>query len=224
MTAPTATRAFLYQLAPDDADALRACGVERRYGGGVAILHQGDDSAGVLVLLEGRVKVSLMPPGGREVIVDFAGPGDIIGELAAIEGTPRSASVFAIEPVRALVVPRDSFERLLTTRPSITLAVLRRLAARLHAADEQRLQFSAHDVLGRVAHALLVLSDRYGRPSDRGIEITLPLSQDELAAWTASSREGVAKALHILRRLGWVETHRRRTVVLDLHALRSHVS
>src|SRR3712207_431582 len=206
------------------AATLRELGAERRYGAGVAIFHHGDEPGSVLVLLEGRVKLSIVGPQGREVILGFSGPGDLLGDVAALDGQPRSATAQAVDPVRVLVVPRAAFERFVSGHPDAALILLRSLARRLRVADAQRVEFAAYDVVGRVARRLVELCERHGEPSERGTVITLPLSQDELAAWTASSREAVTKALHLLRRLHWVETQRRRIVVLDLDALREYVA
>jgi CRP/FNR family transcriptional regulator, cyclic AMP receptor protein len=213
---------WLDGLPAHDAEALRALGAERRYGAGVVLFHYGDEPGSLLVLLEGRVKYCLPGPHGRELIFGFAGPGELVGEVAAIDGAPRSASVETVDALRALVVPRSAFERFLETHPAATLSLLRSLARRLRLADAQRLEFAAYDVVGRVARRLVKLCEDHGESVDGGLLITLPLSQDELAAWTASSREAVAKALQLLRRLGWVETHRRRILVRDLAALREY--
>lgn len=101
------------------------------------------------------------------------------------------------------------------------LSVLRAVVARLRTADEQRLDFAAFDVVGRVARRLVELADEAGEQEGDGT-VAVAISQDDLAAWTASSREAVSKAMHLLRVLGWVETHRRRVVVRDLAALREH--
>ena len=71
-----------------------------------------------------------------------------------------------------------------------------------------------------MAARLVELAERYGEPAARGLRIGLPLSQEELAGWTGSSREAVSKALQTLRNVGWVVTERRRITVLDLEALR----
>jgi CRP/FNR family transcriptional regulator, cyclic AMP receptor protein len=213
---------WLEGLPAHDAEALRALGAERRYRAGVVLFHYGDEPGSLLALLEGRVKYCLPGPHGKELIFGFAGPGELVGEVAAIDGAPRSASVEAVDTVRALVVPRSAFERFLETHPAATLSLLRSLARRLRLADAQRLEFAAYDVVGRVARRLVELCEHHGESVDGGLVITLPLSQDELAAWTASSREAVAKALQLLRRLGWVETHRRRILVRDLAALREY--
>ena len=122
---------------------LRALGNERRYGAGVAIFHHGDEPGSVLLLIEGRVKVALLGPQGREVILGFVGPGELVGDVAALDGGPRSATVEAVDPVRALVVPRAAFERFASARPEAALALLRSLPRRLRQADEQRREFAA---------------------------------------------------------------------------------
>jgi CRP/FNR family cyclic AMP-dependent transcriptional regulator len=213
---------FLSSLAPEDRAALEEAAMRREYPRGCVIFHSGDDSAGVLVVLEGRVKIAAPGADGRDAVLGFRGPGDLVGELGAIEGGRRSASVAALEPVAALALAASDFQRLVATRPGIAAVLLKVLAERLREADLSLAAFGAHDVLGRVARRLVELCDRYGSSGDAGVAITLPLTQDELAGWTGSSREAVSKALNTLRGLGWVETRRRELVVTDLDALSRH--
>jgi CRP-like cAMP-binding protein len=110
------------------------------------------------------------------------------------------------------------------SHPVIADALRRVVTDRLREADAERADYGAYDVLGRVARRLLELADRFGDPTERGLHITLPISQDELAGWTGASREAVSKALQSLRDLGWVETQRRSFVILDEQALRDYVS
>jgi CRP/FNR family transcriptional regulator, cyclic AMP receptor protein len=210
---------FLASLSDEDADALRTAGVRRTYGGHVTLVHQDDDAGPVVVLLGGRAKIAVTE-GGREAIFGVVGPGELIGELAAIEGSPRSTTVTTLEPVDALVIPRSDFLGLLNRRPRIAIAILRVVARRLRYADSQRAQYATLDVAGRLAQRLLELSERFGDEQAGGIEIRLPLSQEELASWVGASREAVSKAFQLLRTLGIVETGRRRVTVLDLEALR----
>ena len=93
------------------------------------------------------------------------------------------------------------------------------VARRLRYADAQRAEFATLDVSGRLAQRLLELCERFGTPQERGIEIRLPLSQEELASWVGASREAVSKAFLLLRTLNIVETGRRRVTVLDFGAL-----
>jgi CRP/FNR family cyclic AMP-dependent transcriptional regulator len=213
---------FLSLLAADDRCAVEAVSVRRRFARGSVIMRSGDDSASAYVLLEGRVKIAAPDDEGREAVLGFRGPGDVVGELAALDGRPRSSTVAALEPVVALAVPRVDFDRLVNQRPGVGKALIAVLAARLRAADSERADFGTHDVLGRVARRLIELAERYGEETGGGIAISLPLTQEDLAGWTGSSREAVSKALSTLRGLGCVETHRRGLVVADIETLRNY--
>jgi CRP-like cAMP-binding protein len=197
-------------------------GRTRTYGAGVTLFHQGDDTGPVVVLLAGRAKVASLNSAGREVIVAVRGPGDLLGELSAIDDEPRAATVTTLEPVDALLVSGSAFAAFLERRPRAALVMLRMVVARLRYADAQLADFATHDVMGRVAHRLVELAERFGTAGDERIEIELPLSQEELAGWTGASREAVSKALQLLRSLQVVETGRRHLTVLDLEALRRH--
>lgn len=210
---------FLAALTDDDARELRELGRVRRYAAGDTIFHQGDESGGVSILLQGRVKVTLVTAAAKEVILAFRGPGDIVGEVGAIAGAARTCAVRALEPVQTLAVGAADFRRFLDGHARASMNLVLMLMERLQAADEARMEFASHDVVGRVARRLVELGERFGQPCDDGIEVTLALSQEELAAWTASSREAVAKAMRLLRELGWIETHRRRVVIRDVAAL-----
>jgi CRP-like cAMP-binding protein len=213
---------FLSLLAPGDRQALEAAATRREYPRGAVILHGGDDPGAVLVLLEGRVKIASPGAEGRDTVLAFLGPGELVGELGAIDGRQRSSSVTALEPVAVLALPASGFRQLLESRPGVGMALLRVVCARLRASDSERADLGTYDVLGRVARRLVELCDRYGADCDAGVEITLPLTQEELAGWTGASREAVSKSLTTLRGLGWVETHRRELVVTDMDALRTY--
>jgi CRP/FNR family cyclic AMP-dependent transcriptional regulator len=211
---------FLGALDSAQTSALRDRALPRRFRKGQALFHEGGPSDRVLVLLSGRVKVSTVTEQGREIVLAFRGPGDLLGELSAIDGQPRSASVAAIEPVEALAVTAIDFRAFLSEHPEVALFLLETVSRRLRDADRKRVEFGAHDTIGRVAARLLELAEEYGQQDPRGIRIGLPLSQEELAGWTGASREAVSKALQALRRPGWVVTERRRIIVCDSEALR----
>jgi CRP/FNR family cyclic AMP-dependent transcriptional regulator len=211
---------FLDSLTPEEVAELRSLGRERRYGAGVTVFHQDDEAGPVAVLLDGRAKVVSSSADGREVILAVRGPGELIGELAALDDAPRQATVVTLEPVEALVLGRSAFLGLLERRPAMTVAVLRTVAERLRYAHAQQAAYATQDVAGRVAGRVVELADRYGRAEGGRVEIELPLSQEELASWTGASREAVARALQQLRGLRMVETGRRHITVLDAAALR----
>jgi CRP-like cAMP-binding protein len=113
-------------------------------------------------------------------------------------------------------------QRLIESNSQVRIAMVRLLSERLRDADHRRKVFAAFDSLGRVAVCLVELCDRFGAEREGGVDIGLAITQDELAAWAGSSREAVAKAMGLLRSLGWVHTERRRVVVRDLAALRRY--
>ena len=211
---------FLDSLTPDEAADLRASGRERHFDANLAIFHEGDDAGSVIVLLAGRAKLTVPSSTGREVIVAVRGPGDLLGELAALVDAPRSATVATIEPVDALIVSGFAFASFLERHSRVALVILRLVAERLLYADLQQAQFATHDVVGRVAHRLVELTERFGVDGEDGIVLDVPLSQEELAGWTGASREAVNKALQVLRSLHMIETGRRRFTVLDVDGLR----
>jgi CRP/FNR family cyclic AMP-dependent transcriptional regulator len=174
----------------------------------------------VILILGGRVKLSSLSDDGKEALLGIRGPGDLIGEMSALDGEPRSATATALEPVDALAVPPERFEQFLRQNPDVSLLIIRLLSQRLRDADRKRLEFAAQDTMGRVAARLIELADRFGVETEDGLRIDLPISQEELAAWTGCSREAVTKALHSMRELEWLETQRRAVVLHDLEAVR----
>jgi CRP/FNR family transcriptional regulator, cyclic AMP receptor protein len=214
---------FLAELEADDRADLEQLGTIRRYRRGDVLFHQGDDAGAVVVLRDGHVKATMLND-GREVILAFPGPGELLGELSAVDGQPRSATVRAVDEVEALVIPGNAFRAFLEHRPRIALVLLRGVAERLRAADRQRVDYAVNDVVVRVAGRLVELCDRFGAQDGAVIEIGLAITQDELASWAGASREAVAKAMGLLRTLGWVQTQRRRILVLDLPALRRYAA
>jgi CRP-like cAMP-binding protein len=211
---------FLGAISDDERAAFRAAGRVRHLAKGEAIFHEGDDPGGVVAVIGGTVKVSLIGTGGREVLLKFSGPGELIGELAAVSDRPRTADVTAVNEVEAIFVRAGDFRRLALEYPRIGELVFENLADLLAEADRQRIDFATRDVTARIAGRLVELAQTSGAPDERGVRITLPLSQDELAAWSGASREAVARSLHLLRELGWIETRRREIRVLDVEALR----
>jgi CRP-like cAMP-binding protein len=204
---------FLAMLAPEESRALHAHSVTRQFRRGAVMLREGEEPTRVLVLVEGRAKAVTFTDDGREVILGFMGPGELVGEVATIEERPRSATVMALEPVTALALAGEDFMALLTSHPRVWVVVHRIAYRRLRAADRQRREMLGSSTLSRVSRRLVELSDEQGT-------ITLPLSQEELAGWTGASREAVTKALRQLRDLGWIETGRRSISVRDRDALR----
>jgi CRP/FNR family cyclic AMP-dependent transcriptional regulator len=210
---------FLALLSDGDRDALLNRGGRRRFARGEHLMHQGEPGDRVLVLLAGHVKASYVDPSGREMVLSFRGPGDVLGELTFTHAEPRSSNVTAIEPVEAQALAASEFRAYLEDRPTAALTLIDVISRRFRDANRARAQFGDLDTVGRVAARLIELCERYGDHTDSGIEIVLPVTQDDLGSWTAASRASVAGALRTMRDQGWSRTERRRITVLDLAAL-----
>jgi CRP/FNR family transcriptional regulator, cyclic AMP receptor protein len=211
---------FLDALAPAQAEALRALAAPRRYVAGAPLFHERQPASDVLLIVAGRVKLGCVTDEGREAVLGIRGPGDLIGEMAAIDGSPRLATATALEPVEALALSADAFLAFLERTPGAAMAMVRTLSSRLRDADRKRIGFLAQDTVGRVCSRLVELAERFGHDDEQGVQVDLSITQEELAGWTGSSREAVIKALRSLRELGWVATRRRSVTLLDVGALR----
>jgi len=211
---------FLAELGPPAREALAALGRRRHFATNAPLFLEGDLGQTVMVLHAGRVKVAASSDDGHGVLLAVRGPGDVLGDLSAIDGEPRSATATALEPVDAQVITSDDFRMFLADVPGAGLALLRVVTARMRDSDRLRVEYGARDTLGRVALRLLELADTAGEATDQGIRISVPLTQDELAQWVAGSREAVARALASLRKRGLVTTARREIIVTDPDGLR----
>lgn len=212
-------RVFFDRLGSEEADELLSLGRRRTYPRGATIFNEGEISDRIVAVVSGQVKISYFTVDGREVVLAIRGAGDLLGELSAMDGQPLSATATAMDTVEVRVVLVDQFKAFLEGHPRAAVALLEMVIQRLRDADRKRIEFAAHDSVGRVALRLVELARRFGESTDSGVKIDLPLSQEELAGWTGSSREAVSKALQHLRSRGWIETGRRSITITDIDAL-----
>jgi CRP-like cAMP-binding protein len=162
----------------------------------------GDPGDGCYRLEEGLLKVSMDSPSGAERILAILGPGAIVGDMAMIDGRPRSASVSALRDCRLSFVSRAAFEAIATKNPEIYKHLLSLLAARLRDTDQVVAAGSFLPVKGRVARALLDLAKAFGNDVGGGrIVIRQKLSQSDVAAMAGIARENVSRILNEWMRL-----------------------
>ncbi|MFP8883700.1 Crp/Fnr family transcriptional regulator [Streptomyces mangrovi] len=210
---------FLSRLAHADRQSLLALGHRRVYRPQEELVGEGSSTTFVLLILTGWCTVWRATERGR-LILALRQAGEIVGEMAALDGRPRSATVSALGTVEALVVPGDRFRTFMSARPFVTGLVMAQLTERLRSADDQRRSLASATVLERLAACLVELADRTGRPESGSTVIRLPLSQHEIAAAVGATREAVAKALRLLREEGLVRTGPKVITVTDPEPLR----
>ncbi|MFD9001221.1 Crp/Fnr family transcriptional regulator [Streptomyces sp. NPDC059582] len=211
---------FLARLESEDRSALLALGRSLDFTPRMVLVRQHEPSSHVLFLAHGWTKVTASAANGYEALLALRGPGDIVGESAALTGRPRSATVTALEPVRAVAVERDRFKDFLNRSPAVSFALLGLTADRTRAADRRRLEFASMSVRERFAILLLDLARTHGRRTPQGIELAVPLSKQELAGSVGASREMVQRLLRELRDKEAVATGRRTMLIMRPDILR----
>jgi CRP-like cAMP-binding protein len=217
----SADGAFLARLTPEDREFLVGAGRPGTSNAGETLFRQGDPSTHVVFLLSGWVKVSLSSSNGHEALLAIRGAGDVLGDLAALDAKPRSATVRTLTPLRVSTLSADRFVRCLHERPQIAIALLAHNGDRLRRSDTRRMEQGAYRSPERLAVHLLRLASQYGTATDEGVVIEMRLSQQELADAIGASREAVARALHVLRERGVLLTRRRRIVIAVPEVLHS---
>lgn len=209
---------FWGDLSPGGQEVLRHAGAARTIEAGSTIFTEGEPSDYVVVLLSGVVKLTKTTSDGRRILVELRRSGDIIGEVAAIDGQRRSASVSTITTVRALVIPASRFGDVVTAEPELAAGIMKVMAAKIREASDRRIEAATNTAISRVASRVVELAESTPAEDDGTVVLTT-LTQQELANWIGLSRERVAQALRDLRTLGWIDTSRRSVTVLDLPAL-----
>lgn len=213
-------RPFVALLDEEGRAAIDTVGHVSRFPRGAALMYPGQVGDQVHVLLRGYVKIWAPGSEGRETLLGFRGPGDLLGELAVVDTRPRGSGVLAVADVESRVIAAADFRALLRAGGGVAEAVVVMLAGRLRDADTKRAEHLGGDGVARVASRLVELAERFGVEDGDGVRVDLPVTQTDLSGWTGSSVETVGRALATMRRLGWVATGRRELVVLDLPALR----
>ncbi|MFG1607689.1 Crp/Fnr family transcriptional regulator [Actinoplanes sp. NPDC049265] len=214
-------RPFWFALTEPQRAELRRAGTLRVYPHEAVIVREQDRSDFVLVVLGGCVKVATRGPQGHEVILGLRDAGDLIGELAGIDGGPRSATLSALTEVKTLFLPAPAFRSVLRSHPEVAALVQRTVSGRLREADRYRTAAGVQSSPQRLAGLLLLLGDRYGMADGSGgLVIELPLSQQDLAGLMLASQRTVGRLLEQLRDQGVVATARRSVRLLDPAALR----
>lgn len=210
-------------LAGEHAATLLGLGVPVRYAPGDVILREHEPSSHAILLQEGIAKVVVTSATGHEVILGLREGPDIVGEMAALDGQPRSASVIAKTEVITTIVTAAQLNDFLETHPDVLRTLVRILMSRLRQSDQARLEMASQTVLQRIAAQLVSLAEQLGAPSDDpdSPPSALPITQTELAAMVGASREAVTKALHLLRTQDVVTTSRGQISVTDLRTLQA---
>jgi CRP-like cAMP-binding protein len=214
---------FFQSMRPEEIDEIIGFATERRYTRGTTIFNKGDPGTSMMAVLAGRCRAGNVSSEGKEVTLNVMGPGEIIGEIALLDGKPRSADVVAIEDTTVMVVERRNFLPFVMRSETMVERLLVVLCDRLRRTSIALEEIALFDLPARLARLLLKLAGDYGRklPDEQGIRIDIKMSQRDLSTLVASSRESVNKQLRIWREAGIIDLVENHLIIRNSRALRA---
>jgi CRP-like cAMP-binding protein len=184
-------------LPPDELDAILARAVVRRTARGEVIRRRGDPGTGMVVIVSGRVRISLTSEDGREVTLTMLGPNEVLGEMTLLDGGECSADATAQEDCLLLLIERMQFLRLLRSNSDLCVHLMLVLVQRLRRANAALEDMALQDLPTRLGRVLLRLSGDCGVDRGCGMRIEVKLSQKDLGSLVGASREKVNRQLRL---------------------------
>jgi CRP/FNR family cyclic AMP-dependent transcriptional regulator len=208
--APAATPADPFApLTQETLRAMASSGVVRTFPKNAVLIHEGDTGDSLFVVLSGKVKVYASNEAGREVVIDFHGPGEYVGELS-LSGAPRSASVITVEPTTCAVVNRAHVREFIVAYPDFALHLIEKLIERTRRATANVKSLALSDVYGRLARLLTSLA----RDVDGRRVVPETLTQQDIAERIGASRDMVSRLLKDLVGGGYLAVEGRTITLL----------
>ena len=211
----------LLQRLPNDAlDRLARVATVRTYKTGQSIFMRGDPGESMMVVVSGRIRISRTSYDGREVVLAVFGPGEVLGEIAMIDGGERTADAAALERVDLLILHRRDFHAFLLEHPAVAIELLVLVCRRLRDTDDQLEDLNFLPLRTRLAKRLVDLAEHFGNETDDGgVRIGIPMSQQFLANMIGTSREAVNKQLRSWEEDGIIALGNRTVTIVDPDAL-----
>ncbi len=199
---------LLNQLEPDELDKLMTFARMERYGANEVIFRKGDPGHSMMMVVQGRIKISSTSAEGKEVVLTVLGTGEILGEMAILERKDRSADATALEPSELMVLQRRDFIPFLERNPKVCIRMLCVLSDRLRRTSELVEDRTFLSLSSRLAKALLDLARVSGREVPEGVRVEFKMSQKDLAASLGASRESINKQLGAWQNEGLIKKGR----------------
>jgi CRP-like cAMP-binding protein len=183
-------------VSPATIAALTAAGRKRSWPAGAVLFQRGDEGDHMLAITEGRIRLTLGTAQGRELMRRHLAAGDVVGELAVIDGEPRSADAVALEKTSAIVLGRERFLAIAAERPDLGMAVARYLCSLLRNTNFQMESIALYDLQMRVIRFFLFsVRQIHGEAPPDEAPLRLNLSQSDLSAVLGASRPKINQAL-----------------------------
>jgi CRP/FNR family cyclic AMP-dependent transcriptional regulator len=201
------------ELSDPDVATLARVATRRRYPKDTVVFFENEEGDIFFMILEGRIKVTILGDDGREIILSVLGAGDFFGELALLDNEPRSATAIAIEESELLSLHRTDFENVIAGNPAILGALIKVLTTRLRRANHQISTLALLDVYGRVARVMLDMAKEEGKRLKDGRIAFRRATHQEIANRIGTTRETVTRMLKDLERHGLIRVEGKEIVL-----------
>ena len=211
--------ALFRDLSPAESAAVVAAGRVYDMPPGGFFFQQGEDSTMLYVIVEGRVKLSQVTAEGQQVIVNYFGPGEGLGIVMALNELPYPLSAEAIEPCRAVGWLRDTMLDLMRGNAQLAINGMNMVGRRFTQMQNRFQELATQRVEQRIARALLRLVRQFGRRTDEGVLIDMPLSREDLAQMTGTNLYNVSRILSKWETEGVIAAGRKRVTLCKAHEL-----
>jgi CRP/FNR family transcriptional regulator, cyclic AMP receptor protein len=208
------------QLTQEDRDHLSSSIRNQTLKKGDILFHKGSKGTALYIIKKGKIKVSLPSSLGDEVVLAIFSDGDFFGEMALLDGMPRSADATAIEPTELLLLNRQDFISFLNGNKNAVQAVLQSLSLRLRKTDDLLEDTCFLNISARFAKKLLELAAKHGHQDGETIHIDLAFTQKDLASMVGATRESINKELRVLREKGLVSIRENSIYIHNLERLK----
>lgn len=202
-------KSFFSRLDDETIRCLEKVAVRKKFAKNTILFSKGDESDSLYIVSSGKVKAIIHDEHGREVVLSVIGPGEYFGEMAAIDGAPRSATVVTKEPAEILVIHREDFGKLLTSNPTLMFDLLKVLLERFRKADEKIESLAFMNVYSRVAAFLMQSAE----PQGEKWVIRETLTHQEIADMVGASRETVSRTIKGLLEEGTISIEKKRITI-----------
>ena len=195
-------------LPPDTLNALATSAIARRFPKNTVLINEGEEGGSLFIVLSGRVKVYASNEAGKQIVIDFHGPGECVGEMS-IDGSPRSASVITTEPTTCAIVSREQFREFLNQHPDFALFLIGKLIQRARRTTDNVKSLALSDVYGRLVRLLNALA----REVDGRRVVAEKLTQQDIAERVGSSRDMISRLMKDLVAGGYLAVEDRTIVI-----------
>jgi CRP/FNR family transcriptional regulator, cyclic AMP receptor protein len=200
---------------------ISAVSVRRSYGNGAIVFSQADPGDALYGVVTGKIRISASSRNGREMFLNIMEPGDTFGEIALLDGRPRTATASTTASSELMIITRDHFLELLKREPELVSHVIHLLCERIRWTSGLAEESALLSVPERLARRLLSLGQLHGHETPNGVELSI--SQEEVARFLGLTRQVVNQHLQNWKIRGWLTLGRGKILIVDENALRKVV-